>query len=281
MPHPMKRLPVAAALALSLAGPAAHAHDTWFEPLPTTRPGEVPLKLGTGNRFPHHEFTVGEASLRQQGCRRGAGKVVPMQVAGETVQALTLKARPGGVGAVTCWAQQQPFEIEIATAATVEVYLKEVNASPAVRAAWAELQARGVPWRERYAKHARIELAGRRATTEASTEAATPTDMAMDVLLDSGLQPLAAGDTVRFQVLRDGQPLPDLAVELQNDQSPIGFWKKTDAEGRVSFQVPIEGNWLLRGTDLRLSTTTPDTWDSRFATLAFRVGPAAAARPQR
>ncbi len=247
------------------AGSAA-AHDTWFERLPAANPGELLLKLGTGIRFPRHEFTVGEASLRQQGCRRSGAKAVPMQAAGETVQALTLKARLGGVGPVTCWAQQQPFEIEIAPA-TVEVYLKEVNASAAVRSAWAELQARGVPWRERYVKHARIEVAGRRATDDL----AQPTDMAMDVLLDSGLKPITAGDTVRFQVLRDGQPLPGLAVELQNDQSPLGFWKMTDAEGRVSFTVPIAGQWLLRGTDLRLSTTTPDTWDSRFVTLAFSV----------
>lgn len=250
---------------LLCAGTAA-AHDTWFEPLPAARPGEVLLKLGTGNRFPRHEFTVGEASLQQHGCRRGGAKPVPLQASGETVQALTLKARPGGTGPVSCWAQQQPFEIEIAPA-TVEVYLKEVNASPAVRAAWAELQSRGLPWRERYAKHARIEIAGR----GPAADAAAPTPMAMDILLESGLQPLSAGDTVRVQVLRDGQPLPDLAIELQNDQSPLGFWKKTDAEGRVSFTVPVAGNWLLRGTDLRLSTTTPDTWDSRFVTLAFSV----------
>ena len=259
-----------------LCAGAAAAHDTWFEPLPAARPGEVLLKLGTGNRFPRHEFTVGEASLREQGCRRSGAKAVPLQVTGETVQALSLTARPGGVGPVTCWAQQQPFEIEIAPA-TVEVYLKEVNASPKVRAAWAELQSRGMPWRERYAKHARIELAGR----HSGTDTARPTAMAMDVLMESGLQPLAAGDTARFQVLRDGQPLPGLAVELQNDQSPLGFWKKTDAEGRVSFQVPIEGQWLLRGTDLRLSPTVPDTWDSRFVTLAFRVGPGVRASPQR
>ena len=249
-----------------LCAGAAAAHDTWFEPLPAARPGEVLLKLGTGNRFPRHEFTVGEASLREQGCRRAGAKAVPLQVTGETVQALSLTARPGGVGPVTCWAQQQPFEIEIAPA-TVEVYLKEVNASPEVRAAWAELQSRGRPWRERYAKHARIEIAGRGQTSAT----ATPTPMAMDMLLESGLHALTEGDTLRVQVLRDGAPLAGLAVELQNDQSPIGFWKTTDADGRVSFTVPVPGQWLLRGTDLRLSATTPDTWDSRFVTLALRV----------
>ena len=64
---------IAAAL---LGAGAAAAHDTWFEPLPAARPGEVLLKLGTGNRFPRHEFTVGEASLREQGCRRSGAKAV-------------------------------------------------------------------------------------------------------------------------------------------------------------------------------------------------------------
>lgn len=247
-----------------LLGSSALAHDTWFEPQPAARPGQVLLKLGTGNRFPRHEFTVGEGSLRQQGCRQGGGPVVPLQVAGETAQALSLKARRGSTGPVSCWAQQQPFEVEIEPA-TVEVYFKEINASPAVRTAWAEMRSRGVPWRERYAKHARIEIPGRRGG------AAVASGMAMDVLIETGLQALVEGDTVRFQVLRDGEPLPGFAVELQNDQSPLGFWKTTDAQGRVSFELPIAGHWLLRGTDLRLSTTVPDTWDSRFVTLAFTV----------
>jgi hypothetical protein len=247
-----------------LCAGAAAAHDTWFERLPAPRPSEVRLKLGTGNRFPRHEFTVGHASLRQQGCRRAGAKAVPLQAMAETSEALTLKARPAGRGPVSCWAQQQPFEVEI-DPATVEVYLKEINASPAVRAAWAERKSRGVPWRERYAKHARIEIPGRQGGH------ATPSDMAMDVLIENGLHALTEGDTVRFQVLRDGQPLPGLAVELQNDQSPLGFWKTTDAQGRVSFALPLAGRWLLRGTDLRPSTTPPDTWDSRFVTLAFSV----------
>lgn len=261
----MPRLLAFCLLTTALHGTAL-AHDTWFEAEPAARPGEVQLKLGTGNRFPRHEFTVGEASLLQHGCRTGASAAVPLRTVKESVQALTLKARPGRTGAVSCWAQQQPFEVEIAPQ-TVEIYFKEINASAQVRSAWAELLARGLPWRERYTKHARIEINGR----AAGDESARPAPMAMDVLLECGLAPLQAGDTARFQVLRDGQPLADLAVELQNDLSPIGQWKKTDADGRVSFVLPIAAHWLLRGTDLRLSATVPDTWESRFVTLAFSV----------
>lgn len=247
----------------------ASAHDTWFEPLQPRKPGEVMLALGTGNRFPVHEFTVGAASLQQSGCRNPGGtshKPVPLKTVRETTQALIVRAALKPQRAATCWAQQTPFEVAIPPE-TVERYLREIAAPAAVRAAWAEMRSRGVAWKERYTKHARIELPGARR----EPTAASPADMAMDVLLDSGSQPVRPGSMLGFQVLRDGQPLPDLPVELRSDLSPIGFWKKTDAQGRVSFQPPLAGRWVLRGTDLRLSSTVPDTWDSRFVTLAFEV----------
>jgi hypothetical protein len=171
-----------------------------------------------------------------------------------------------------------PFDIEL-PADKVALYLKEASASAAVRTAWADVQSRGLPWKERYTKHARIELAPSDTTRNAAQPAAAPlpSGMAIDVLLQGGRQPLRAGDDLRAQVLRDGLPLADFAVELQSDTSPFGFWQRTDAEGRVRFKLPLAGRWVLRGTDLRLSTTVPDTWESRFVTLAFEVAPKDAA----
>ena len=79
------------------------------------------------------------------------------------------------------------------------------------------------------------------------------------------------GDTGSFQLLRDGQPLAGLAVEFRHERAPMGFWRITDAQGRVQTRLPLAGRWVLRGTDLRLSSERPDTWDSRFVTLAFSV----------
>ena len=42
-------------------------------------------------------------------------------------------------------------------------------------------------------------------------------------------------------------------------------------QGRVRIQAPLAGQWVLRGTDLRLSERVPDTWESRFVTLAFEI----------
>jgi hypothetical protein len=71
--------------------------------------------------------------------------------------------------------------------------------------------------------------------------------------------------------MRIGQPLPDLSVELRGDRIALGIWRKTDAEGRVRFPAPLAGRWVLRGTELRVSERDPDTWESRFVTLAFEI----------
>jgi hypothetical protein len=102
--------------------------------------------------------------------------------------------------------------------------------------------------------------------------------MGMDVVLQSTAWPLRVGDEATFQVLRDGRPLVGQAVELHGDRSPLGFWRRTDDGGRVRFRLPLAGRWVLRGTDLRVSSDTPDTWESRFVTLAFEVLPRATAR---
>ena len=252
---------------------SALAHDTWFEALPNAAPGQLAFSLATGNRFPRQEFPVGMEQLVASGCRDAAATVLPMRLLQDRPNALWVRAavRPGS--AASCWAQLQPFEVEIEPR-IVEIYFKEIQASSAVREAWAAMQRRGVGWRERYTKHARIE------TLRPGAAAATqPVPMTMDVLLRSD-GAVAVDRELVFQVLNDGQPLADLAVEFQSAASPLGFWRRTDAQGRVSFSPPLPGRWLLRGTELHLSTTRPDGWESRFVTLAFDVPASAApARP--
>jgi uncharacterized GH25 family protein len=96
--------------------------------------------------------------------------------------------------------------------------------------------------------------------------------MGLDVRLDSPL-PLRAGDTLRAQVLRDGQPLAGLPVELRNDLLAVGIWRQTDEQGRIELVLPLAANWLLRGVDLRPAADHPDRWDSRFISLGLQVLP--------
>ncbi len=251
---------------LAAAGAGAWAHDSWFAPLGTLGGDEPLLALGTGNQFPVMEFAIGPEFLVREGCRWPDGTVRPTSPVRVAGKALIL--RPGKPGATGCWAQLQPFDVEVPHD-KVDLYLEEINATPALRSTWAARQARGVPWKERYTKHARIEL-------QAPAVDAVQTDMAVDIRRVSG--PAAgsthAGDVLEFEVRRGGQPLAGLRMELRHATEPqgaFGTWHETDAQGRVQVRLPTAGQWLLRGVDLRSSTTRPDEWESDFLTLAFSV----------
>ncbi len=272
MAHPNAMPSLLAAALLALAG-TAHAHDSWLAPLPPTDRGEAVFAFGTGNQFPVQEITIPLQQLRSTGCRSEGLRPTAMRWVADRPTAVVLRsARPVPVtAALTCWAQLKPIDIEIDDA-TVEIYLKEVNALPAVRERWAAIQARGLRWQETYTKHARIEMNAAEGTVPANggADSAPIEGLGMDIRIESP-QPLRAGDMLRAQLLRDGQPLAGLPVELRSDLSPIGFWRTTDAEGRLQLPVPLAARWLLRATDLRPAAGHADQWDSRFVTLAFEV----------
>lgn len=239
------------AAGLACCAGTASAHDTWFDSQPATAAGWR-LALGTGNAFPVHEISIGANYVVRQGCAGPQG-ALPLTALSNTDTALLFQAP---AEAANCWAQLDAFEVTLAPS-LIHLYLREVNPPPEIRAAWAAMQSRGKPWVERYTKYARAVRAG--------ATAAQPSGMAMDALLESTAPQHA------FRILRDGQPLADFAVEFRHERARIGVWQRTDAQGRVSFTPTLAGQWLLRGIDLRVSTTRADTWDSRFVTLAFTV----------
>jgi hypothetical protein len=255
---------VACLLGCSVLPLSALAHDTWFEALPATAtPAGIELALGTGNQFPLMEGPLAASSLVAQGCIDQAGQRLPLPAQRSTPQALRLLAP---AQARSCWVQSESFEVTIGPE-LVAVYFKEIQAPASVRDAWAQLQQKGLPWRERYVKHARIELGDLSATPDGAP-------LAMDMQLRADDASLRPGSRISAVVTRDGQPLVGQAIEMRGDRSRLGFWQRSDAQGRVQFTVPLSGRWILRGTDVRPSTERPNTWDSRFITLAFDVGQA-------
>lgn len=255
-----RRLLLAAVLAATASGVAAH--DTWFAPLPASKPDEVLLALGTGNRFPVTELAVDRQYFARSGCRSGDGTTLALEPLRYTDTTTVLRVAGGGRATLSCWLQLDPFEFEL-PADRIEIYFNEIRPPAAVLAAWAALRARGLPFIERYTKSARI---------DGGQAAPRPVGTAMDVLREAPSGPLAVGGEATFQVLRDGKPLAGLNVELVNERSPLGLWHRTDADGRVRARLPLPGRWLLRGTDLRLSSADPTRWESQFITYAFEVG---------
>ena len=254
---------IAAALAGSLT--SALAHDTWFEPQPATERGEAVFALGTGNQFPAFDTPVRLDSIKAAGCGDTAGRSVPLRwMADQATRVLMRSTRPLAAGtALSCLARLAPAEVTIDNEATVQVYLKEVQASDATRARWDQLRAKGTVWKESYTKLARFMTNGNLASGD--------TSQGLDVRVENSNPNLRKGDTLQVQILRDGQPLAGQAMELRNDLSPIGIWRKSDDQGRISFPLPLATRWLLRGVDLRPAPNAPERWDSHFLSLAFEV----------
>jgi len=243
----------------------AAAHDTWLEQRPA-RAGRVELALTTGELFPNAQTAIAASSLVDRGCVAASGRRLPLHAGPSEPSALTLRAVAGPGDAITgCWVQTGPFDVEVPPH-LVPVYLREIGAPEGVRQVWAAHRQQGLPWLERYTKHARISLAGQPMAVPPSP---SPT-MALDVEIVT-VGRLRAGDTLEFRVLRDGQPLAGQAVELRGDMSRLGLWRHTDGEGRASVPVPFAGRWVLRATDLRPVPDRTGHWESRFVTHTFSV----------
>lgn len=247
-----------AALALVCAAAPSAAHDTWFEP----QPGGG-LALSTGNRFPLSDLAVDDQYFVKSGCVSADGKARALEKVRFTDKATLLRSKDRvGAEPLTCFMQLQPFDIDLPPD-KIEIYFKEVRPSDALLAAWADLKARGLPFREHYTKSARIDTG--------ADASAQPIGTAMDALRVSPRGALSVGSEAVFQVLRDGKPLPDFPVELINERSPIGLWHRTDAEGRISAKLPLPGRWMLRGVDLHLAASDATRWESWFITYTFEV----------
>ncbi len=249
---------------------SAFAHDTWFEPLSRNARGEVAVALGTGAKFPTHDVAIGPELIQSQGCRQGAQDGASrLRLLRSEDRSASYRAATGAAAgqAVTCWMHMHPIELQV-TDAKADQYLKEIGAGPELRAQWDAMRARGVGWHERYVKSARIEWAA--SDGALSTQ---PAGLPMDVLVSAPRQPVQAGDALTIQVLRDGAPLPNQPIEFVNDVNPLGLWRRTDAQGRITLPLPLAARWMVRGTDLRTSPANPDFWESRFVTLTLEVSP--------
>jgi hypothetical protein len=262
-----------AALAVLCAASSAQAHDSWLAPArDDPPPNQAGIELATGTRFPLQQFGQSIGSVARSGCigaDGGALALAPLQEHERWLD-LTVSMRQGQGAPLACWVELGAVDIELEPK-VVEIYFRDIRPPASIRDTWAAVHARKLPWRESYRKFARIELAVPPGTSAASIEAARrPLGLGLEIVV-LGAAPVAVGQPLAFQVLRDGQPLPGLAVELVSERNPFGIWRETDAKGQLRHSLPFGGRWLLRATELRPAVRRPDAWESRFVTLAIEA----------
>ena len=264
------RRTLALAAVLLLGSTAAlFAHDTWLLPaalrVPVGRP--VRLSLTSGVAFPADDFAILPsrivlADVRLAGARSALG--APHTSVRSTVYEWT----PATEGVATLAVSLAPKVLTLAPD-KIEEYLTEIDAGPAVRAAWSAIPA-PKRWRESYSKHAKTFVRVGNPTSRDSSWS-TPMGLGLELVPTRDPTSLQAGDTLPLLVLRHGVRAAQFAVgALRAGEQQARFYQ-TDGKGVARVVLPNEGLWLLNGTDLRRSQKPGLEWESDFATLTIAV----------
>lgn len=259
---------VVAALTVT-AATAAIAHDTWLLPSSLVVPvgRTVTLDLTSGSAFPAPGSAIKPARVVEARARMG-GEAAALAAPTTGAHALVYRWTPRAAGVANLWIRLAPLELEL-TPAQAEGYMKEVNASAEVRAAWDSVpQPRR--WRESYAKLSKTFIrVGNPPAGDSSW--AVPVGSGLEIVPMRDPTALTAGDTLAIRVLRDGAPVPAFPVAAARAGQADAPFAYTDASGVARVPLPAAGLWMLRGTQLRREHTANLEWRSDFTTATLAV----------
>lgn len=259
-----------------LLAPQAQAHDTWLLPKAALAgaykltPGLQILLPGTGDFFPKADFQTLKERLETTQCRE-AGEARPHAVQENSRLGFQIGVKLQSASSpASCSASLRREYIELSEE-PVGHYLDDIHATPAIRAHWSGLKAKGWVWRELYSKTARVEL---RPTLDTHSGGGI-----VEILAAQGNQPAAQGQTTTWRLLHAGKPLGFQWVQWIDGQGKKG-WLQSNAAGELSLKLDNTGLWMLRGTVIRIQTPPLRDADgeeadflSDFFTTVFWVSP--------
>lgn len=267
---------VGSALFTVVFASVALAHDTWLLPsslrVPVGR--AIMLDLTSGEAFPVDDFAIAPSRVVRADVRVG-GATRPLATSRRAPLALRYTWRPERAGVAAFAVELAPRKLTL-TPDKVAEYLDEIDATPALRAAWNSTPA-PKRWREQYTKHAvtfvRVgEVCGDSSSGSASnTSWSAPLGLGLELVPERDPTALRVADTLPVRVLCHGDPLPGFAVGARPAGAATATFVTTDAAGRARVVLPKAGRWLIAGTDLRRSTRPGLDWESDFTTLTLAV----------
>ncbi|HEX6851430.1 MAG TPA: DUF4198 domain-containing protein [Candidatus Polarisedimenticolaceae bacterium] len=251
------------ALLLLSASPVA-AHDFWIEPS-TFRPEpgrrvEFSLRSGenkVGEPVPRREARIDRFELL------GQGKAVPIR--GAEGRDPAGEATPSAPGPWVAVYRSRPLSITLAPA-KFEAYLREEGLEHVIAAREAKGQTR-VDGREIYSRCAKALM---------GTGADRVTGLRLELIAEKDPAALGTDRALPVRLEFEGKPLSGALVlarrEGAGDRPARG---RTDAAGRVTFELDGEGPWLLSAVHMVPAPDGVDAdWESLWASLTFRASPA-------
>lgn len=258
-----------ACLMMLLVGGALWGHETWLAPQAFTINAQQPLQLDltSGMQFPELEHPIRSDRVERAFLRIGATEQpITAMVAQSKALRLTAEVRNEGLAAIGVVLHPRSLTL---TDDQVDEYFAEIQATQAVRAAWAKQKGR-IPWKETYTKNAK---------TFVASGAIRPDDawqkpLGLDLELIPMAQPLAwrAGEQATFTLLAHGKPLQGLSVGLRQRNSSKPIFQTTNDHGQVTMTLHSEGTTLLYAVHLQ-PHQDGSRWVSAFTTLTILVQP--------
>ena len=254
------RLPVFIAL---LAAPVALGHEFWIEPSDFRPPvgAVVAARVMVGENF------FGEAKLRDD------THIVRFEMVGPEGES-PMVGRPGsepaglariavpGVHLVGYQSHPRTVSLE---GGKLEQYIREEGLEPFFRGG---LPAKIEDHYSRYAKS--LLLAG--GASPSSPGYDQRLGFALELIPQRDPAGLPAGASLPLVLLRDGRPLADAQVTARKRGQPATrLTARSDAKGKVSFQLPEPGVWLVHSVFIRPLPDRAESWESLWASLTFEI----------
>lgn len=249
-------------LALLAIASASHAHDFWIEPS-TFRPrvGEnftASLRVGqdfAGDPVPRSMQLIDSFTVREAGVQRAVNGFENEDPAG--------RLRIDHPGLAIIGYRSKPYPLELPAAKFEEFLRMEgLESISAQRAARGESHKSD---RERFYRYAK-------ALVVAGDGKATGFDRALGYRYElvPETNPLTTNHLV-VRALFEGKPLAGALVTAIPQQNPAQrLTARTDRNGRVSFDLPGAGAWLVKSVQMVPAPPSSNAdWESMWASLTF------------
>jgi hypothetical protein len=259
-------------LLTALGALPASAHEFWMQAQPANPPAksatELTLHVGEyfeGDRLPFTSAYI--AALRQYAC--GEQQDLMSQVpAGVSVGQFKLQLGCAGTHLIAM--DSHPSLITL-PADKFTAYLHDEGLDDIIKRREAMGDA-AKPGRERFRRNVKT-LMAINAKDKASIKTQTAqTAQRLQIVPAQDTLAQAPGSAMRFQVLFEGKPLANRLVKAwyKHDAQTLLIRAHSDAGGRVAFNFPYAGPWMLSVVHMLAATETAEAdWDSYWGNLTF------------
>ena len=254
----------AIAMSLLLGAGAASAHDFWIEPS-TYRPApsqRLTLRLRVGNHFlgdpvqRDETLLVRFATLDGEGERRAPG-VHGMDPAGI--------AQAPGAGTLVVAYESRGSVAEL-TPEKLALYAQEEGVAAQLPAGW---QGKALA-RDRFSRSVKSLLVVRGGGSAGFDRVA---GLPLELVPLADPATLAAGGTLPLRLLWQGKPVAGIQVAALSRLDPAkALVARSDGEGRVAFQLPRTGEWLIKAVKIVPAGDAAVDFASVWTSLTFVAG---------